>query len=305
MITVALLSGGSSSEREVSLRSGQAVQTALETAGYTVRAVDPAPLHSEELLAALEGCDVVFPVLHGAGGEDGVPQAWLQEHGFAFIGADEASSAVCFDKARYKQAVEQFGIPLAPGELVNLETFQQAELAGKPYVLKPNDGGSSVDTFIVRDPAGADMDAITQAFKKYGVLLLEELIEGTEITVAVLDDAALPVIEIIPPEDGEFDYENKYNGKSQELCPPEHVDTTLQKQAQTIALKIHRQLRLRDMSRTDMMIRASDNTLFVLETNTIPGMTDQSLLPKAAAEAGIDMPALVSRLVEVALARRA
>jgi D-alanine-D-alanine ligase len=134
-------------------------------------------------------------------------------------------------------------------------------------------------------------------------MLLEELIEGVELTVGVLGDQALPVIEIIPPSDGEFDYENKYNGKSQELCPPRHVDQNIQKQAQEIAVHIHRSLGLRDMSRTDIIIRRSDNVLFTLETNTIPGMTDQSLLPKAAAVAGYSMPELCDTLVRRALQR--
>jgi D-alanine-D-alanine ligase len=134
-------------------------------------------------------------------------------------------------------------------------------------------------------------------------MLLEELIDGQEITVAVLADKVLPVIEIIPPQDAEFDYENKYNGKTQELCPPQHISEDIQKQAQELALRIHKELGLRDFSRTDIMIRRSDSKLFVLETNTIPGLTDQSLLPKAAAVGGINMPTFVKMLVEAARAR--
>jgi D-alanine-D-alanine ligase len=137
----------------------------------------------------------------------------------------------------------------------------------------------------------------------YHEMLLEELIEGQEITVGVVLDKALPVIEIIPPADGEFDYDNKYNGKTQELCPPEDISNVTQEKAQQIAEKIHLSLGVKDFSRTDIMVRASDEKLFVLETNTIPGMTDQSLLPKAAAVAGLSMPQLCSELVEAALHR--
>ena len=135
-------------------------------------------------------------------------------------------------------------------------------------------------------------------------MLLEELVEGIEITVAVVGDQALPVIEIIPPEAGEFDYENKYNGRSQELCPPEHVAEDIQAEARDLALRTHNLTGCRDFSRTDMILTPLGE-LWILETNTIPGMTDQSLLPKAAAAAGIPMPLLCDRLVQMALARKA
>jgi D-alanine-D-alanine ligase len=186
--------------------------------------------------------------------------------------------------------------------LVDTISFFHSDLSKQPYVLKPNDGGSSIDTFIVRDIDTADTAAIEQAFKRHRTLLLQELVEGIEITVAVLGDTPLAVIEIIPPEDGEFDYENKYNGQTQELCPPLHVDPTLQLAAQTLAKAIHELTECRDMSRTDMIITPSQQ-LYVLETNTIPGLTDQSLLPRAAAQAGLSMPVLCDQLVQAAFSR--
>jgi D-alanine-D-alanine ligase len=134
-------------------------------------------------------------------------------------------------------------------------------------------------------------------------LLLQELIEGREITVAVLLGAALPVVEIIAPEGKEFDYDNKYNGTTKELCPPENVSEETQQKAQKLAFDIHKLTECRDMSRTDMII-TKDDDLYVLETNTIPGLTAQSLLPKAANTAGISMIALCSKLVEAVLARK-
>jgi D-alanine-D-alanine ligase len=178
----------------------------------------------------------------------------------------------------------------------------QHELTTRPYVLKPCDGGSSLDTFIVRNPQQANTAAMEHAFDTYQEMLLEELISGSEITVAILGEQALPVIEIIPPADEEFDYENKYNGKTQEICPPQHLPEAVQHQAQQLALHIHTLIGCSGMSRTDMILDAQDR-LFVLETNTIPGLTDQSLLPKAALQADIPMPQLVEILIEDALTR--
>jgi D-alanine-D-alanine ligase len=135
-------------------------------------------------------------------------------------------------------------------------------------------------------------------------MLLEELIDGQEITVATLLDEVLPVIEIIPPSGGEFDYENKYNGKSRELCPPQSISPDIQKQAQSLTKQIQDLLGVRDLSRTDFMIDG-EGALWILETNTIPGLTDESLLPKAAGVAGYGMPDVCRMLVEAALARQA
>jgi D-alanine-D-alanine ligase len=301
--TVAVLFGGNSTERDVSLRSAKSVGSALHEAGYTVRMIDTGPISENDLIAGLQDCAVVFPVLHGTGGEDGTAQQWLDDHGFKYIGTGFDGSNLCLDKNRYKQVVQKLGVQVPKGAVVTEESLRESALIHVPYVLKPNDGGSSVDTFIVRNPNTADLQAIHKAFDHYKHMLIEELIEGIEITVGVLDNEALPVIEIIPPADGEFDYENKYNGKTEELCPPQHVDPAVQKQAQEIARHIHEALGLRDISRTDMIVRKGDNQLYILETNTIPGMTDQSLFPKAASVAGYSMPIWVDRLVRNALAR--
>lgn len=303
MTKVTILAGGVSDEREVSLRSAACVERALKESGYLVAMLDTGVVAESQLAADLESADIVFPVLHGKGGEDGSIQKLLEKYSTPYVGADSVVSELCFDKWKYRQAVSEFEIPLAEGALVTKNEFWNSEMAQKPFVLKPYDGGSSVDTFIIRNPSKADETAINTAFKKYERMLLEELIEGQEITVGVLGDEVLPVIEIIPPSDGEFDYENKYNGKSQELCPPQHINKPLQQEAQRIAKLIHTKLGIRDMSRTDIIIRSSDNALFVLETNTIPGMTDQSLLPKAAAAAGYDMQTTVTMLIESALSR--
>jgi D-alanine-D-alanine ligase len=300
---VVVLCGGISDERDVSLRSGASVAKALETAGYHVELLDTGD-DFDKHLAAMQASDVVFPVFHGIGGEDGVPQAYLESHGLTYVGSDASASRLCIDKWRTKELLRQHGLPTPAAEVVGASTIWDSPLVQKPFVLKPADGGSSVDTFIVRDVAVLDKAKIDAALQRYPQMLLEALVSGTEITVGVVGDEALPVIEIRPPADGEFDYENKYNGATQELCPPETVSTEQQKQAQDIALQVHQLCGCRDFSRTDFMID-SDSNLYVLEINTIPGMTDQSLLPKAAAAAGMNMSVLCDRLVKLALARKA
>lgn len=299
MASVLVLAGGNSPERAVSLRSGAAVVAALQTAGHEVSQADPAD-GRDALAQAFASAQVVFPALHGEGGEDGELQKFLEDSGVAFVGSGSQASALCYDKGRYMTFVQSRNFPVPQTEIVDHDQYSQSKLATQPHVLKPIDGGSSIDTFIIRSVNETDQESIHLAFDRHHQLVLQELIEGTEITVAALDDESLPVIEIIPPEAGEFDYENKYNGASQELCPPEHVSVELQAQAQTMALQLHKITGCRHLSRTDFMINKSGQ-LFVLETNTIPGLTDQSLLPKAAATAGYTMPMLCDRLVTAAL----
>ena len=298
MTRVLVLSGGDSAEREVSLRSGAAVSAALQAAGYESENRDSRELAQIDLAAY----DVVFPALHGVGGEDGSIQQKLEDAGVKFVGSDAAASALCFHTAQWRDFVGAHRLPVAWGAVVTADTVQSHPLAQLPFVLKPFDGGSSIDTFIVRDAGMAPWQQIGEAFQRHQEMLIEQLIEGIEITVAVLGDRPLPVIEIIPPENGEFDYDNKYNGASQELCPPAHINPTVQEKAQRLALQVHELCGCRDLSRTDMIAQPSGD-LVLLETNTIPGLTDESLLPKAAATAGLSMQQLCSELVELALAR--
>jgi D-alanine-D-alanine ligase len=298
MAKINVAAGGNSTEREVSLRSGAAVAAALQAAGHEVAILDTSKASLDEITA----CDAVFPVLHGAGGEDGTLQTRLEEEHAKYVGSAPTASRLCFDKWQYREAITAANLPMADGALVQADNYQDHPLATEPYVLKCLTGGSSIDTYIVRDVAQAPHDAIAETFRRYPTMLIERLIVGAELTVAVLGDRALPVIEIIPPQDGEFDYENKYNGATQELVPPLHVSEELQQQAQDLALKAHRLTGCRDFSRTDIML-GLDGSLFLLETNTIPGMTDQSLFPKAALAAGIDFPELCDQLVQMALSR--
>lgn len=298
MTRVLVLSGGDSDEREVSLRSGNAVAAALQTAGYDVLSAE-----ARDVESSLTGVDVVFPALHGKGGEDGQIQRLLEDRNVVYVGSDSAVSELCFDKWRWRSLVGQHSVPLASGALVTIDDIHDQPLIKQPFVLKPFDGGSSIDTFIVRDPPDADWQQIELSFTRHPKMLIEALAPGIEITIGVLGETVLPVIEIVPPESGEFDYENKYNGATRELCPPENIDYHVQQAAQELAVKIHKLCGCRDMSRTDMIV-ADDNSLTVLETNTIPGLTEQSLLPKAAAAAGLSMSELCDQLVKLALKRR-
>jgi len=294
---ITVLAGGPSNERAVSLRSGKAVTEALTAAGYATTIVDP-----QDGLQNINTTDIVFIALHGALGEDGTIQRQLETRGIAYTGSGVAASKLCFNKERYKQLLTEHGILVPQSETVTAASVWNNPLIQQPFVLKPVDGGSSIDTFIVRNPAQANRNAIRAALAKYPAMLLEELIVGTEITVGILNEAALPVIEIIPPADAEFDYENKYNGKTQELCPSLTISQAKQKEAQRLAKRIHQLAGCQDVSRTDMIID-SEGKLVVLETNTIPGMTEQSLYPKAAATAGIPMQQLVDMLVKQAAVR--
>lgn len=291
-----VLGGGDSPEKEVSLRSAKAVANAARQAGFDVIEADPTA--GLDFLDRLPKGTIVFPILHGKNGEDGVIQAALQERGLPFLGSDSASSAACFDKWQTRRQLLAAKIPVPRGVRVNKETYKNQALAKEPHVLKITHGGSSIGTLIVRDPAIVDSKQLNNIFELENDAVLESLIEGVEITTPVLDQTALPPIEVRPPDDGEFDYENKYNGASSELCPPPSLSDDQIKSAQQIAEKVHKTMNCRHLSRTDTIMRPG-GSFVVLEINTIPGLTDQSLFPKSAAVSGLSMTQLVTKFVEM------
>ncbi len=294
---ILVLGGGNSSEREVSLRSSAAVSVALTAIGHAVEMADPTD-GEEAVMAAVERNELVFPILHGTGGEDGTIQRLLDTAGKPYLGSDAAASELCFDKVRLKTVLVDNGILTPKSEVVTTASFGTSGLAKAPFVLKPVADGSSVGTMIVKSlPYNSEQAAVL--LQGYGQMLLEELIVGIEITVPVLGAAALPVIEIVPPAGKVFDYENKYNGATSELCPPLHVSPELQNRAQRLAEEVHSVSGARHLSRTDMIITPGGQ-IYVLEINTLPGMTATSLLPKSAAAAGLDWSKLAARLVELA-----
>ncbi len=292
---ILVLGGGNSIEREVSFRSARAVSTALRQAGFKVSEADPAD--GLKILDSLEPDTIVFPILHGAGGEDGEIQKALESRGLPYLGTVSEASVICFDKNLARQVYQKVGLPIASGEKVTKDSYQASLLTKKPHVLKVAKGGSSIGTLIVRNPAKTTLAQIEEVFKLDSEAVVEELIIGIEITVPVFDNKALPVIEIKPPlNPGWFDYFSKYSGVTQELCPPASINSELQTQAQRFAEEAHKALGCRHLSRTDLIVK-SDNSMVLLETNVIPGLTDQSLYPKAAAAAGMSMPELTKAFV--------
>lgn len=296
-MTILVLGGGKSPERDVSLRSAAAISMAARQAGFETLEADPA-----EGLSTLDNLSdtIVFPILHGAGGEDGQLQEELEKRHLPFLGSGSQASANCFDKWKTRQVLTRAGINMPKAVLVSKETYGGQPLRKKPHVLKVNRGGSSIGTMIIREAGKEPVKNIEKLFALDNEAVLEELIEGAEITIPILDNKALPVIEIRPPEGLEFDYDNKYNGKTAEICPPESIDEQLQQKARKIAENVHRLMGCRHLSRVDFMIDKHNN-VYALEINTIPGLTDQSLYPRAAAVAGLDMPGLVKRFAELVI----
>lgn len=294
---VLVLYGGNSNERDVSLRSGSAIAKAVEQIGYDCVLADP---HSSDfgLESYLHDIDVVFPALHGAGGEDGSIQTQLEQAKVPFVGSNSAASKLCFDKWAYKQLLQSSGLPVSIGKKVSLNDINHSYFS-QPFVLKPFNGGSSLDTLIIRQPDDSALVQTESLLKKYPEMLLEPLVEGIEVTVGILNQEPLPVTEIQTPEGLEFDYENKYNGLTREICPAESISEEVQQKAQQLALQIHNLCGCRHMSRTDIIIDPA-GSFHVLETNTIPGFTEASLLPLMAKQAGYSMSQLVKELLRSA-----
>ncbi len=308
-LTIALLSGGTSSEREVSLSSGAQVFETLDPDKYTVLRYDP-QCDLPRLVADAARIDAALIILHGANGEDGTVQGLLDLLNIPYQGAGVLGSAVAMNKLAAKRLYEHAGLPVPAYDVVRRgQALNPEELAGRfglPLVVKPVVGGSSVGISIVRRLEDLQT-AVGAALRHDSMVLVEAYIQGTEITGGVLGNdtlEALPIIEIIPTPGHEFfDYQAKYQpGASEEICPA-RIDAELTARAQHYAMEAHRALFCRGYSRTDMMLRGRD--IVILETNTIPGMTATSLLPRAARTAGMSFSRLLDRLIELSLEGRA
>ena len=294
---VAVLKGGWSSERDVSLTSGTECANALRKAGYAVTEID---LRRDlgGLLAALEPApEVVFNALHGRYGEDGHIQAILNILGIPYTHSGMLASAIAMDKARSKEVFKAAGITCPDGHLVRVEELPDGVLFDPPYVIKPNNEGSSVGVRIVMP---GDNQPAAQAWPYGDTALVEPYIPGRELTVAVLGDRALGVTELRPHR-GFYDYEAKYTeGKTVHLCPAPVPDSVAQ-QAMESAVIAHKALGCRGATRADFRYddtQRSPGDLFLLEVNTQPGMTPLSLVPEQAAHIGMSFEDLVSWLVE-------
>jgi D-alanine-D-alanine ligase len=338
-IRVAVLMGGKSAERDVSLATGRQVLNALDPEKYEVYALDIfsgekylpamadrplAQLTTEDgstevnaltqlsLVAGSERPDVVFIALHGPGGEDGTVQGFLDTLGIPYTGSGILASALAMDKARCKAFLGTESIVTPPGLVyerwdlprVRRSATEITRNLGLPVVIKPSRQGSTYGCTIVENESQIP-DALRESFRYDDTVLVEMRLTGTEITVAVMgnhDPIALPVIEIVP-KGGFFDYQSKYSQNEDEAAQeivPARIDEEIAKEAQDIAIRCHRLLGCRGMSRTDMFVTEIGDVI-TMEVNTIPGMTSTSLLPKAAVAAGISFPALLDRLIGYAL----
>ena len=301
---VAVLMGGWSAEREVSLSSGTGVADALESLGHQVSRIDM----DRNVSRVLEEIrpDVVFNALHGTPGEDGTIQGLLDLMGIKYTHSGLVTSVIAIDKELTKQQLVPHGIRMPGGEIVASESLHARDPMARPYVLKPVNEGSSVGVAIVTDagnygnPIGRDVEGPWQQFDR---LLAEPFIRGHELTVAVLGDEALAVTELKPTQ-GFYDYDAKYtDGLTQHVCPAEIPDE-IAEAAMAMALKAHRALGCKGTSRSDFRWddeRGLDG-LYLLEVNTQPGMTPLSLVPEQARYRGMSYAELVQRIVDDALA---
>lgn len=309
-LKVAVIMGGRSSEREISLRTGQQVSAALRSLGHEVVELDVTPFLAEELRKA--EIDVVYIALHGKYGEDGCIQGFLEILGLPYVGSGVLASALGMDKIMSKRIFMAEGIKTPP-YLIWRWSPDQAQQGGKlaarvssvlgwPVVVKPSREGSTVGVTIVREP-----ETLTAALEEAGKydrdLLLERYIPGKEITVAVLgndDPRPLPIIEIVPKK-AFYDFEAKYIPGMSEHIIPARLSPAQTLRAEELALRAYRALGCRGFARVDMIAHPEEEEPYVLEVNTLPGMTATSLVPDAARAAGLDFPALVERLIELAL----
>jgi len=296
-VRITVLLGGFSAERDVSLKTGAAVASALRSLGHDVREVDP-PDESWSLPA---GTDVVFLALHGTYGEDGAVQQRLEELGVPYTGCGPEASRIAFDKVVTKQRCIDAGIPTARFLVFDSPGASWPMGWQPPVVLKPVRQGSSVGLQIVERVADWSQ-ALSEALRYDAQVLMEERIIGRETTVGILDGRALPIVEVRPKQ-GAYDYTNKYTAGASEYFCPAPFDPPASQAIQAAGLGAFQAIGGRDYGRVDVMVRANGEPV-VLEVNTLPGMTETSLLPKAAAAAGLSYAELCQRMVDLALRRR-
>jgi D-alanine-D-alanine ligase len=307
MSRVAVLKGGRSLERQVSLRSGARVEDALERLGHEVEGIDV----SHDLVARLQAGapDVAFVALHGRDGEDGTIQSLLEVLGIPYTGSRVSACMRCSNKIVAKHAMLDAGLPtpdFQPFAEAAFKDLGAADALGVieerlafPIVVKPADQGSALGIRFARSPADVP-PAILAAFSYSEQVLLERHVRGRELAVAILGEEPLPIVEAVPREEDFYDFESRYTiGRTSFVCPAE-LPAALTREAQELALAVHRLLGCRGFARVDLMLEDDTDDLYVLEANVIPGLTDTSLVPQAAEAAGIGFDALVGRILELA-----
>ncbi|MDZ4167210.1 MAG: D-alanine--D-alanine ligase [Coriobacteriia bacterium] len=303
-LSLAVLAGGTSAEREVSLNTGAQVVSALENRGHAVTQIDSAEDGFIEQLRT-GGFDAVFVCLHGRFGEDGTIQGLLELLGLPYVGSGVLASALAMDKVMSKHIFLAEGLQTPAFAVLRADSpVDYATITGslgEKLVVKPVSEGSSVGMSIVHEP-GELPAAVARALEHDDTVLVESFVAGAEVTVGVIGNRelmALPTLEVVPEHEF-YDYESKYvPGMSSHIIPA-RISENARAECQAVAVAAHRALDCRGMSRTDMIVTAAGE-VFVLELNTIPGMTRTSLLPDAARAAGIEFPELCDRLVGLAL----
>ena len=290
---IAVLMGGPGEEREISIKSGKAIQLALETMGYNVLAITLENTLGN-IISDLHSVDLVFLGLHGSIGENGTIQGFLESLGVKYTGSDPLSSAICMDKNISKIIARDSKVNTPDWEIVTRGQTFNRDNSEFPLVIKPNDQGSTVGLTIVHDKSELG-PALNLAFNYSSSVMVEQFIEGREFTVTVIEGKALPVCEIIPSREL-YDYECKYtSGMSKYVCPAD-IDLDLTERVQKTTERLFNVLKCRHYSRADFRLDNDDN-LWFLEMNTLPGMTDTSLAPMAAKAAGFSFNDLIDRIV--------
>lgn len=306
-LRVAVLAGGWSAERAISLVTGREVFKGFRDLGWKVKFIDLKRGNLAGLIQSLKQwkTEVVFPCLHGPGGEDGCIQGLLELAGIPYGGSGVQASSLAMDKVVSKRLLSQAGLPTPTWRLVDKKQFgiRIAECGRSlplPCVVKPPSQGSSVGITIVKKRAQSAA-ALKLAWSYEPVALVENYVKGREFTAGILGEEALPVVEIVAKNDF-YDWQSKYEeGGSRHLCPAP-VPSSLEKKIKSLALQAHRLLGCKGWSRVDMMLDAK-RKLWILEVNTLPGMTPTSLLPDAARAAGINFGQLLQRMLEASLIR--
>ena len=298
--TIAVLMGGPGSEREVSIASGESVSKALAEKGAAVIDV----VLEDESLELEDEVDLVFNVIHGTFGEDGSLQKILNERRIPYTGAGASSSELAFDKLLSKKSFVEHGVNTPLFDFISTSGESQPSIK-EPYVIKPPKEGSSVGVHIIRDASEFD-EAIKDVAKYDEIALVEEFISGKELTVGILNGEALPIVHI-QPESGFYDMNNKYpwlsGGQGSQYFCPADLDDEITFKIKDLALEAHKALGIEIYSRVDVLL-SDEQIPFVLEVNTIPGMTETSLLPKAANAYGINFADLCERIAELSMRLR-
>jgi D-alanine-D-alanine ligase len=299
-LNITLLCGGISAERDVSLQTGKQIAEALRAAGHRVWQSDISPA---DLSALDQKCDLIFPALHGTFGEDGTVQQILEQRGLPYVGSGPAASKLAMDKVATKSCLLEQEVPTAQWQVVYAHKFKDAWTPtsgiGYPCVIKPIAEGSSVGIKICTDLESARAH-LQETLPKYGSMMVERFIAGPELTVGILDGRTLPIIQIKPATDF-YDYQAKYTREDTRYIFDIDLPADTLKLVSDVAVRTHRCVGARHLSRVDVMVDAQSHEAFVLEINTMPGFTTHSLVPKAADRAGIKFVELCDRLARMAL----